>query len=41
MKAGRFEIGTAKRILLHPAPVDNSGERYLLPIDIARRFCAN
>jgi hypothetical protein len=39
MKAGRFEIGTAKRIFVHPAPVDNDVDRYLFPIDIARRFC--
>jgi len=41
MKAGRFEIGTVKRIFLHLALVDNAVDRYLLAIDIARRFCPN
>jgi len=38
-RARRFEIGTVKRICLHLALVDNAVDRYLLPIDIARRFC--
>jgi len=41
MKARRFEIGTVKRIAVHFALVDNAVDRYLLPIDIARRFCPN